>query len=272
MPFPLDEANQDKLNTLTKYPSIPTHHVMDRSSRSGQLTETPTVYDGPALLSEKADGVNVRMTRLPDDDWLIGLREEWLTARGDRVPSRDFGAVKAVKDLAARIEPQPGVIVTLYVEVFGSKDMNAWQNYGDGTTPFVRLFDVSVIDMGMLELDREQLSRWRKKGGQPFLPEDDLQAMAARVGVELTPRLAEIDGADLPGSVDGMRAFLEPYRTTRLAASGISGFSEGVVIRTPDRAVISKARFQDYDKTIRIRAESDRLARKQDRTAAHAAF
>ncbi|TMR10108.1 hypothetical protein ETD86_41010 [Nonomuraea turkmeniaca] len=272
MRFPLDdEAVQDKVNTLTKYPSIPTYHEMTHISRSGMLTETPTVYTGPVLLTEKADGVNVRMTRLPDGDWLIGLREEWLTARGDRVPARDFGVVKAVRDLMPRIEPQSGAVVTLYAEVFGSKAMNAWKNYGDGTAS-VRLFDVSVIDLGMLELDRDRLSSWRKNGGQPFLAEADLQAMAARVGVELTPRLGEIDGADLPDSVDGMRAFLEPYRTTRLATSGIPGFSEGVVFRSPDRGTISKARFTDYDKTIRLRAEADRLARKRDRGTADAAF
>ena len=33
------------------------------------------------------------------------------------------------------------------------------------------------------------------------------------------------------------------------------GAAEGIVLRTPDRSVIAKARFQDYERTLKRRAK-----------------
>ncbi|MEU4775942.1 hypothetical protein [Micromonospora sp. NPDC023644] len=39
-----------------------------------------------------------------------------------------------------------------------------------------------------------------------------------------------------------------------MALDGPAGRSEGLVLRAADRSVIAKARFQDYERTVRRRA------------------
>lgn len=65
--------------------------------------------------------------------------------------------------------------------------------------------------------------------------------------------VVRVDRSDLPADIEGMRAFLEPYKTTTVATSGEPGACEGVVLRAADRSVITKARFQDYDRTLKRR-------------------
>ena len=81
--------------------------------------------------------------------------------------------------------------------------------------------------------------------------------MAAMTGetVEFTGP-AELPGAELPRALDKTRAFLAEYLLTTLSAldGEAGGQPEGIVPRSPDRAVIAKARFQDYDRTLERRA------------------
>ena len=41
--------------------------------------------------------------------------------------------------------------------------------------------------------------------------------------------------------------------TTLVGLDGTDGRAEGLVLRAPDRSVIAKARFQDYERTLRRR-------------------
>ena len=61
----------EALNSATKYPSIRTYHAL---GERGSLTEEVTGFHGDVVLSEKIDGSNSRIIRLPDGDWLIGSR------------------------------------------------------------------------------------------------------------------------------------------------------------------------------------------------------
>ncbi|MBG0818264.1 RNA ligase family protein [Planomonospora sp. ID82291] len=258
-------ADLAKVNTATKYPSIPTHHRIDPR---GRLHEEPTVFTGPVIATEKCDGTNARVLKFPDGRWMIGSRKDLLAADGDLVNDPSHGIVDALTGLAETIPPRPGQLVALYLEVYGTKNLGAWKEYGDGE-PAWKLFDAFTLDLDLLEQERETIASWREHGGQPFMPEHDLQQLAQSIGVQVTPRLLEIDGADLPASIQDMLAFMEPYRTT-VAATGRPGLSEGLVLRDPHRRTITKARFQDYDRTLRLRADEARDASRAARRAAAA--
>ncbi|MGW4663213.1 RNA ligase family protein [Streptosporangium sandarakinum] len=253
----LRTADLGKLNSLTKYPSIPTHHALD--PKNGGLLEEPTIFTGAVVGTEKVDGTNGRIILLPSDEWLIGSREDLLTASGDIIHNPALGIVDTLRGVAEQAASVPvwgdNDIVVLYLEVYGGKQLPAWKHYGAGQATY-RLFDVATIPADMLTWDRDRISSWRQHGGQRFLPEEELGDVAEHCGVELTPRLFLLGGAELPTDVAGMRAFLEPYRTTRVATSGEPGLNEGVVLRTADRSVITKARFQDYDRTLKRREKT----------------
>ncbi|MEU4703277.1 RNA ligase family protein [Nonomuraea dietziae] len=244
--FSLHTADLRKINSLTKYPSIPTYHEIDKR---GILHEKPLTFDGPVYGTEKVDGTNARAIMLPDGSWLLGSREDLLTARGDIVANPQLGIVDALAPIADTLRGRQDVIVALYFEVYGSKQLPAWKQYGNGE-PAVRLFDAAVIDLDMLGWQIEAIASWRQNGGQPFLDEADLQQAAALASVELAPRLFEIDGGDLPAGIQEMRDFMQPYSLTRVA-TGPAGESEGIVLRTADRKVIAKARFKDYDRALK---------------------
>lgn len=255
--FNLRTADLRKLNSLTKYPSIPTHHAL--APKNGGLLEEPTVFTGPVIGTEKVDGTNGRVVLLPDGEWLIGSREDLLTASGDIVHNPALGIVDTLREVAEQAALMGsgdfGEIVVLYLEAYGSKQLPAWKHYGSGQ-PAYRLFDVASIPADMLTWEIDRIASWRQSGGQEFASENVLTDLAKRCGADLTPRLFEIDAYDLPADVEGMRAFLEPYKITTVATSGEPGLNEGVVLRTPDRSVITKARFQDYDRTLKRREKN----------------
>ena len=69
------------LNSLTKYPSIPTLHAL---GEKGRLTETLNVdFSGDDVYAtEKIDGTNARIIML-GDEYIIGSRENLLTHSDD---------------------------------------------------------------------------------------------------------------------------------------------------------------------------------------------
>jgi hypothetical protein len=62
MAFALRDADLTALNSLTKYPSIPTYHTLD-SGNGGLLDET-VPFSGEVIGSEKVDGTNSRIISL----------------------------------------------------------------------------------------------------------------------------------------------------------------------------------------------------------------
>jgi hypothetical protein len=86
------------LNSLTKYPSIPTHHELD--PKNGGLLESATAFVGSVIGTEKVDGTNGRIIVLPDGNWIIGSREELLHARGDVIANPALGIATALKGKA----------------------------------------------------------------------------------------------------------------------------------------------------------------------------
>ncbi|MDH6228454.1 MULTISPECIES: RNA ligase family protein [Streptomyces] len=244
------------LNSATKYPSIPTYHRLDPGN--GSLLEEHTPFTGDVLLTEKVDGTNGRIVLLPDGDYLIGSREELLHAKGDRVHNPALGIVDELRPLADRLGPRDadGRIAVFFLEVYGRRIGGAAKQYTGGNGVGHRLFDVAFVRPDVLDRSPGQIASWRDDGGQDFGDEAALQRIAATDGIPLVPRLATIPGGRLPATVDGMAALLaERLPATRVALDdGAGGTPEGIVLRTPDRSVIAKARFQDYARTAKRRA------------------
>ncbi|GAA5178752.1 hypothetical protein GCM10023322_06650 [Rugosimonospora acidiphila] len=244
------------LNSMTKYPSIPTYHALD--PRDGGLLDECVAFAQPVIGTEKVDGTNARVLLLPDGSYLLGSREELLYARGDLIGNPSQGIVAAVKPLAEAVRSErDDTIRVLYLEVYGGRIGAAAKKYSTCGAVGWRLFDEARIDdyAEVLDWPAERISRWRDDGGQRFVDERQLNATASAASVELTPRLFTIEPTELPTEVAKTRAFLaEHLPHTRVALDDAApGSSEGMVLRTADRSTIAKARFQDYDRTLRRR-------------------
>lgn len=254
MNFDVRTANLEAVNSLTKYPSIQTYHQL---GERGRLTEVVTEFGGPVIGTEKIDGSNARIVSLPDGTWLLGSREELLYAKGDLIGNPAQGIVAALREFADRLAPVTDCVRVHYVELFGGKVTAASKQYTGHQAVGFRLFDVVVIEDYETLLARPvaELSAWREAGSQSFLAEDELLAVAARDGVDVTPRLFTVDAGELPRDLEKAREFLaERLPRTRSALDEAGGGKpEGIVLRTPDRSVIAKARFEDYERTLRVR-------------------
>lgn len=258
MPEKFDVRSVDlaKLNSITKYPSISTYHELDPSN--GNLTGNATPFTGRVIGTEKIDGSNARIIALPDGTYLLGSREELLYAKGDLIGNPSQGIVTALKEFADHLSPMvTDAIQVFFVEVYGGKVGKAAKQYSGTRTVGFRLFDFMFMTdyRYMLGRSAEQISSWRENGGQWFAPEENIRTEADTRGFTVAPRLFTVDAVDLPQDIDGMRQFLADHLPSTLSAldDGAGGQPEGIVLRSEDRQVIAKARFEDYDRTIRRR-------------------
>lgn len=244
-----------KLNSATKYPSIPTFHALGDRGRLRQEVQVSFARND-VVVTEKLDGTNTRIVVLEDGSYLIGSREELLHARGDIVFNPALGIVAAVRAIADRVADAlagSGRLVTFYGEVYGGKTTGS-RTYG--TSVGFRLFDVVSAPLRemaeRLALSAEDLAHWRDGGGQSFVDERGLAEHAALAGVELTPRLEAATAP--PTELRETHAWLEaalPGGTRAPLEGERKGRPEGVVVRTRDRRVIAKLRFEDYERTLR---------------------
>lgn len=242
------EVDLRRLNSATKYPSIPTYHAL---GERGALLPQCVSFEGEQLIAtEKVDGTNSRIILMPDGCYLIGSREELLHAKGDLIHNPALGIVTALKSVAdivsQRYEVSPEIITTAYLETYGGKTTAAARQYTSNRAFGYRLFDVSHVLVSVLEREAESISHWREAGGQQFMVEDELLAFAAGMQLETTPRIA-IERA-LPTSIEDTHHWLEQYMPRTLVAldEQAGGSPEGLVVRTPDRHTIAKIRFEDY--------------------------
>lgn len=258
MTFNIRTCDLHKLNSATKYPSIPTYHELD--PKNGGLIEKPIAFNGDVLATEKVDGTNARIVLLPDGSYLIGSREEFLFARGDLIGNPALGIVDALKAQAEAVREKLNAdgIIAFYCEVFGGKVTAASKQYTSERRVGFRLFDVIRLDdfESVLQQGAPQISSWRESGGQPFVGEDELQALASEHGFDVTPRVLATQGSELPKMIAEGLPFLEAaIPETRCALDEGGGKkAEGLVVRTRDRSTIAKLRFQDYERTMKRRS------------------
>jgi RNA ligase len=254
MTFNVRTVDLVKLNSLTKYPSILTYHTLD--PKNGGLLEEVTAFAGTVIGTEKVDGTNSRVICLPDGSYLIGSREELLYCKGDLIGNPSLGIVDALKETADRLcDGERADITVYYFEVFGGKVTAASKQYTGEQRVSVRLFDVVALREhdAMLSQSAAQIAQWRDNGGQSFADEATLEWASAQYGLTLTPRLFAIEGAELPGGIPETLSFLRtrlPESQCRLDGAG-GGKPEGIVLRSPDRSTIAKARFEDYERTLK---------------------
>lgn len=252
--FNVREIDLHRLNSLTKYPSIPTYHKLDPAN--GSLVEEAIQFDGSVVGTEKIDGTNARIISLPDGSYLIGSREELLYARGDLIGNPALGIVAALREFAESLPPTGRDEITVrFLEVYGGKVTGASKQYTGSRAVGFRLFDLVVIadHHERMAMEPSALSAWRESGGQSYLPEKELLATATADGIAAVPRLFTIDAGELPSGLADMSEFLTERlpRTRSQLDDGGAGEAEGIVLRDATRSVIAKARFQDYRRTLR---------------------
>lgn len=239
-----------KLNSATKYPSIPTYHSL--GERGMLLDEHVPFGDLEILLTEKVDGTNSRIILMPDGCYLIGSREELLHARGDLIHNPALGIVDTLKPVAARIQenftPAQDVITTIYLETYGGKTTSAAKQYTSRKEFGYRLFDISEVTIGDTQRPVEEISRWRENGGQNFADEATLLKFSTSTKLELTPRIQP--DARLPTTIEATHEWLKRQIPDSLVTldDKAGGAPEGLVVRTVDRKRIAKIRYEDYQR------------------------
>ncbi len=247
---------KDKINTLTKYPSILTlHQFANKGKFSDQLT---TNIEGETLYAtEKIDGTNVRLI-FWGDEFLIGSRKCILHYSKDLYWDEALGIVNQFYALdIPRLQPKQLTIV--YGELFGGKVTAHSKNYGKDKHGF-RVFDIAVLDdLSILERPIGEISHWRESSldstvddtlsyGQNFVNLDALKGF----GYDLVPSL-EFPLANLEHQTI-LDALKRHAAMTQVALSeNAVGKTEGVVLRNFDRSKIVKLRFEDYERTLRKR-------------------
>src|SRR5947209_2093316 len=165
------------LNSLTKYPSIPTYHRLDGSN--GRLAEEALPFPaGPVLATEKVDGTNARVIILPGGNYLLGSREELLFYRTDVIGNPSMGIVAALKSVAERLAAADAddAVVVYFGEVYGGKVTAGSKQYTGTQAVGFRLFDAIVLPdyAARLTMPAAVIAAWRDGGGQPFVGEADL--------------------------------------------------------------------------------------------------
>lgn len=239
-----------KLNSATRYPSIPTFHAMGGKGRLG--SEHLELGPGPLFVSEKVDGTNTRVLVNERGESIVGSRNDLLAFSGDLLHNPAMGIVELMRPRLASLPlPEAGRVRVYFGESFGGRITAQSKQYSrSGATDF-RLFD--VLEFGVQELEAvlampgERISSWRERGGQPFLATSALES----VGLPLTPRLQveQAPPAWHREALDWLREVL-PETRVRLDETGL-GQPEGVIVRSEDRSRIAKLRFQDYRRTLR---------------------
>lgn len=247
------QHGKQKINSLTKYPSILTLHKL---GQKGRLTsELTTDIQGETMYAtEKIDGTNVRIICL-GDEYLLGSREFILHHNHDLYFDPAQGIVEGIKELKINIPIDSQQLTVIYGELFGGKVSANSKQYGTDKLGF-RVFDIAVFsDLSILEQSLEDISRWREREtedgiiyGQTFLTKDVLDTYAPLF--DIVPAVS-FDLGDLSHRtvLDNLRHFIPQ---TNVPLSELAHKKpEGIVLRNNDRSKIVKIRFDDYERTLR---------------------
>ena len=269
----------DKLNTMTKYPSILTYHETAERGTLAQNTYENKDFSGyeKVYVTEKIDGTNSRMVFTTNEegaveDYILGSREDFLYACGDRIINPALGIVNTLeKHLIPKFSMikytigheilKPNYFYIIYGETYGGKINNA-KHYTNHQNYFFRAFDLVAMPIeeakGFLSMKLEDISSWREHGGQPFVPVSDFIEFCDTFQIVRVPYILTMNGKDIgltPQNVfTWMSDFVKSVAAIDEDYDGL-GKSEGVVVRTEKRELIRKFRFEDYQKTARMHPE-----------------
>ncbi|MFC4334047.1 RNA ligase family protein [Salininema proteolyticum] len=270
----MDSTTRDwmgRVNSATKYPSIPYYHEMDDRGRYTDVVATPLRTDLSRLVcTEKVDGTNARIIIHPGGDWQIGSRTELLAAKGDRLYNPHEGiaghlidqaetVVEAVRDSVGSVHAAHKVTV-VYLEVYGLGIGAGWRNYtGDKHAGGARIFDIASFEQDILLKNREEIAELRGDTGRHlhWATVDRLATLTEALPFDMVP---EIELPSLPpaGWRETEEWLQELVPSTHVALDGgAKGRPEGVVIRHRDRSTITKLRLKEYAATRRRLADED---------------
>ena len=251
----LNNMDLNRLNSLTKYPSIPTYHIMgDKNRLTNDINPAPK--DKQLFLTEKVDGTNVRIVVLPDGNWLIGSREEFLLIKGGNPIGTDSpNILDAIRSFAEETIIAPVIenqIVVLFFELFGGR-IGSFKSYTIHNTRSWRCFDILTIPNydEILSHTREWISSWRQHGKGQFLA--NINPICNQYGIQTVPYLGKVNS--LPTTHEETLEWLKencPSSKVKLDNKA-SGNPEGVVVRTEDRSYIVKIRYQDINRAIQAK-------------------
>lgn len=282
--FPFD---LDYVNSVTKYPSIPTYHEMYGGRIQNRLSVSLPPGEEYLYPTEKIDGTNARII-LFGDKLFIGSREELLFASGDCLYSNSLGIADTLGDFASRVFANSKMIfeymnsifdqelrcVVFYGEVYGGKiGKNAKQyseNGNDNPNTSFRLFDTYVLSVesssNLYSKNMSDLSIWRENGGQTFVSKDKQENSKFQSIMHLAqfcrvPMLPSLKSSEMPATIEDTYSWLKENSTNTRASickdfygdAPSIGKSEGIVLRNADRSFIVKIRHEDYEKALNIR-------------------
>ena len=254
----INKYGVDKLNSMTKYPSIQTYHEIDRGYLKENLTDNIGFGNDTVYITEKIDGTNGRIL-IMNGDYIIGSREELLYRKGDIFGNPSQGIVDIMKPFAEHIASKmenDNVLYVFYGEVYGS-NINGAKQYTKHRNSNVRFFD--CIDFATFEefIDKpiENISIWREHGGQPFIDVFMLADRMTDLGYidNVVPPVGKDIGSNIPTNRADTYEWLKQFETTyaTIDKKMFAGRAEGVVVRDSSRKMIRKIRFEDYEKTLK---------------------
>jgi hypothetical protein len=251
------DYGKDKVNTLTKYPSILTLHKLGERGRL--LDELTTPIEGEKMYAtEKIDGTNTRIL-IWGDEYIVGARENLLHYKGDLFFDPSQGIVDTLKQFELSNWQMPiwtPNLTVIYGEVYGGRVTGNSKWYGQDKTAF-RVFDVVQLDDvdEILQMPIEKISLWREyetpRGmvyGQKFMTVQEMKWFCR--GLELVPEV-EFDLGDMQHQtiLDNLKKSV-PETKAALSPKALKK-TEGVVLRNQDRTKIVKVRFEDYERTLK---------------------
>lgn len=263
--FNIHNTDLDRLNSMTKYPSILTYHKL---GEKGVLDDVVlSSFPAKTMLygTEKVDGTNVRIVFTPNNHVIVGSREDFLWESKDLIGNPAMGIVEYFRPVVARLladnfyskfvattkDISPMLII--YGELYGKNIGAAAKNYTVNNSLNFRVFDVVLQNnyQEILSWDRQKISLWRENGGQNFLDCDKIALCAHNAVFETVPHQFEMNSDDLPKSLTDTYEFLQKFVQTKATIDAFpknTGKAEGIVIRTKNRDAIAKLRFEDYER------------------------
>lgn len=252
-----------KYNSLTKYPSIPTYHTMKEGILLDSITNRLIDSNTKVYITEKIDGTNTRIL-VYNNDYIIGSREDWFYAKGDRVfPSsvKGFAFIsKVAEQILATKKLKPNTLYCIYGELYGTDIQKTWTHYTSSKDSFdYRIFDVwsmgkSAFSEMSDNITANDASNWRENNSQPWLNVEELEDLCKNIDCERVPYQKTDILLNIPITKLGAFEYLMNYRITGINLDDSDKKckdGEGIVVRTSDRKYIVKLRFEDYIKTFR---------------------
>lgn len=260
----LEHINLDKLNSITKYPSIMTYHAIGDRCILSEETNGPIPEEDFVYISEKIDGSNTRIV-VYKNDYIIGTRETLLYAKGDRILNADpikslmiSTVLPYAEKLSSNQDTKSNDIVVYYGETYGHKirgDRKIEKHYTTNASLGFRIFDISSMPLKemnkLAKMDGDYIAGWREDVSRTdFLNFRQLDSIASEYDVPLVPYIDTTNS--LPLGIEDTYEFLKRFSVSNAALDeGADRQSEGIVVRNTNRTYIRKLRFEDYERTLR---------------------